>query len=370
MGVVGFEAVAGAKVIQFWVPDAPIWLTGLLLMVAMTATNLFSVKGYGEFEYWFAMIKVAAIVVFLAGGAAYVFGLLGGGTHFSNLTEHGGFFPNGTSAVIGGVVTVVFSMVGAEIATIAAAESKDPERAISRAVNSVVLRIMIFYVGSVFLLTCILPWNSEDLAASPYVSALKVLGIPGTDHLMNAVVLTAVLSCLNSGMYTASRMLFVLAKNREAPAFMTDVAKNGAPAKAIIFSSIVGFICVMCGYWWPDDVFIYILNSSGAVIIFAYLLIAVSQFVLRRRADPATLKVKMWGFPYLTFVAIAGMIGILFQMLVTDSDTRSQLLLSLASLAVILICYAIMRRVRHEPIMHDVSRDDAHILNGPDDFYP
>ena len=137
---------------------------------------------------------------------------------FSNLWSHGGFFPFGVMAVTVGVVTVIFSMVGAEIATIAAAESSDPERAVSKAANSVILRIAVFFVGSTFLLATILPWNDEEAAASPFVAAFTEMGIPYADHIMNAVVLTAVLSCLNSGMYTASRMLFVLAARREAPA--------------------------------------------------------------------------------------------------------------------------------------------------------
>ncbi len=222
--VVGFEAVAGAKVITYWF-HAPLWLLSLMLMLLMTATNLFSVSSYGEFEFWFAGIKVATIVVFLLLGTMYALGLW---PHrhpdFSNLHSHGGFFPNGAHGVFGAVVVVIFSMVGAEVATIAAAETPDPQRAVQRATNAVAARIAIFYVGSVFLLTVILPWNSVQAGSSPFVAALKQMGIPGADHVMNAVVLTAVLSCLNSGLYSASRVLFVLAGQREAPARMLKVS--------------------------------------------------------------------------------------------------------------------------------------------------
>ena len=200
--VVGFEAIAGAKIIQYWV-DVPLWVSALIFMVLMTVTNLFSVKSYGEFEFWFAGIKVAAILAFIAIGACFVFGLWPGKSmDFSNLTDHGGFMPMGAGVITVGIVTVIFSMVGAEIATIAAAESSDPERAVAKAANSVILRILLFYVGSVFLLVTILPWNDEGLAGSPFVAAFTEMGIPYADHIMNAVVLTAVLSCLNSGMYT------------------------------------------------------------------------------------------------------------------------------------------------------------------------
>ena len=341
--VVGFEAVAGAKVVQFWLPDVPLWLVALALMTLMTGTNLFSVGSYGEFEYWFAGIKVAAIVVFLLLGGLYVFGVISGdGTHFSNLTAHGGFLPNGLGAIFSSVVVVVFSMVGAEIATVAAAESHDPEKAIARATNSVVLRVGTFYVGSVFLLACMIPWNSDELAASPYVTAFDIIGIPGAEHVMNAVVLTAVLSCLNSGLYTASRMLFVLAAREEAPVSLLTVNGKGVPVRAILFSSVIGFLCVIAAYVAPKTVFAFLLNSSGAIILFVYLLICVSQLVLRRRTPDDQLTVKMWGFPVLTLLTIAGIVAILVQMGL-DSGTRSQLLLSLLAWGIILAAYVLNR---------------------------
>ncbi len=268
--VVGFEAVAGAKVITYWF-HAPLWLLSLMLMLLMTATNLFSVASFGEFEFWFAGIKVATIVVFLLLGAMYALGLW---PHrhadFSNLHSHGGFFPNGAHGVFGAVVVVIFSMVGAEVATIAAAETPDPQRAVQRATNAVAARIAIFFVGSVFLLTVILPWNSVQPGSSPYVAALKQMGIPGADHVMNAVVLTAVLSCLNSGLYSASRVLFVLAGLREAPAQMLKVSGRGVPYLAIVCSSVVGFLCVIMAGVAPGTVFLFLLNSSGAIVLFVY----------------------------------------------------------------------------------------------------
>lgn len=349
--VVGFEAVAGAKVIQYWAPSLPLWVVSLVLMALMTATNLFSVKSYGEFEYWFAGIKVAAIVVFLVLGSLYVLGITSGdGMHFSNLTAHGGLFPNGVNAIFIAIVTVIFSMVGAEIATIAAAESDDPAKAITRATNSVILRVSTFFVGSLFLLACILPWNDKAQAASPYVSAFKTMGIPYADMIMNAVVLTAVLSCLNSGLYTASRMLFVLANRHEAPQALVKVSANGVPRRAILFSSLIGFLCVIAAWVSEDGVFQFLLNSSGAIILFVYVLIGVSQFVLRRRANDADLPIKMWGFPVLTIAAIVAMLAILAQMAFTP-DTASQFYLSVLAWAVFLVAFVIMRKVRgpHTP---------------------
>ncbi len=337
--VVGFEAIAGAKIIQYWI-DIPLWLSALVLMVLMTATNLFSVSSFGEFEFWFAGIKVAAIIAFIALGSLYVVGLWPHKSmDFSNLWTHGGFFPLGVTAISVGVVTVIFSMVGAEIATIAAAESSDPERAVAKAANSVILRIAIFFVGSAFLLVTILPWNDEHVSASPFVAAFTEMGIPYADHIMNAVVLTAVLSCLNSGMYTASRMLFVLAARREAPAQLVNVTRRGVPTAAILTSSIIGFLCVIAAAVSPKTIFAFLLNSSGAVILFVYLLIAISQIMLRRRTPDSELKVKMWLFPWLSGITAIAILAILVQMYVQGGDNRNALTLSLLSWAVVIVLY-------------------------------
>ncbi|WP_347353840.1 amino acid permease [Intrasporangium sp.] len=353
--VVGFEAVAGAKVLQYWI-DQPLWLMSLVLMVLMTATNIYSVKSFGEFEYWFAGIKVATILIFLTLGSLFVLGLLPGASlDLSNLTAHGGFFPNGKTILLAGMVTAIFSMVGAEIATIAGAESDDPERAVTKATRSVVWRILIFFVGSVFLLAVILPWNSTEVGASPYVSAFARIGIPHAADIMNAVVLTSVLSCLNSGLYTASRMLFVLAGRREAPAAVLRVNKRGVPTWALLMSTVVGFLCVIAAFVAPDTVFSFLLNSSGAVILFTYILIATSQLVLRRRADREgrELRFKMWLFPWLTIAAIVAMVAILVSMAVKE-DTRSQITLGLASWAALLIVFRLIKGHREKVVSPEV----------------
>jgi GABA permease len=343
--VVGFEAVAGAGLLQKWLPDVPLWAASLGLLLLMTATNLYSVRSFGEFEYWFAGIKVATIVVFLLLGTAYVLGLWPGhAMDFSNLTPEAGFLPNGVGAIFSGIVVVVFSMVGAEIATIAAAEAKDPERAVVKATRSVVVRILIFYIGSVFLLAVILPWDSLAPKASPFVVAFERMGISWAADLMNAVVLTAVLSCLNSGLYTASRMLFVLAGRREAPGGLTRTTKGGVPARAILASTLIGYLSVVAAYVSPDTVFLFLLNSSGAVILFVYLMIAVSQLVLRPRTPPQRLRVKMWLYPVLTLLTIAGMAAVLVAMWF-QPDTRSQILLSLASAAAVVTAWGLRRAV-------------------------
>jgi GABA permease len=338
--VVGFEAIAGAKIIQYWV-DIPLWLCALILMVLMTTTNLLSVSSFGEFEFWFAGVKVAAIIVFIGAGSLYVLGLWPDkSADFSNLWTHGGFLPKGFGAITVGIVTVIFSMVGPEIATIAAAESADPQTAVTKAANSVIVRIAVFFVSSVFLLVTIMPWNDKSVAASPFVAAFTKMGVPYASDVMNAVVLTAVLSCLNSGMYTASRMLFVLAARRDAPPQVVRVTRRGVPATALLVSSVVGFLCVIAAAVSPNTVFAFLLNSSGAIVLFVYLLIAVSQIVLRYRTPDSELRVKMWLFPVLSFLTTAGIVAVLVQMYFQKS-VRSQLLLSLLSWAVVVVVYAV-----------------------------
>jgi GABA permease len=340
--VVGFEAIAGGAVLSYWI-NAPLWLLSGVLMVAMTATNLFSVAAFGEFEFWFAGVKVAAIVAFLTLGSLFVFGFWRRhGLDFSNLTAHGGFFPNGVGTVFGAISVVIGAMVGAEVATIAAAETANPERAVARATKSVVVRIVIFYLGSVFLLAVIVPWNAERPGVSPYVAALSEMGIPAAGHIMNAVVLTAVLSCLNSGLYTASRMLFVLAARGEAPMDLVKVGRRGVPYLAILASSIVGFLCVIAAWVAPGAVFTFLLKSSGSLVLSVYLLIAISQIVLRRRTPPARLRVKMWLFPGLSILTAAALVGVLVLM-AFDPNARMELWLGLLSWAVVLALYFVPR---------------------------
>jgi GABA permease len=340
--VVGFEAIAGGAVLSYWI-NAPLWLLSLVLLVAMTATNLFSVASFGEFEFWFAGIKVAAIVAFLVLGSLFVLGFWPRRSlDFSNLTAHGGFFPHGVGTVFGAISVVIGAMVGAEVATIAAAETANPERAVARATKSVVVRIVIFYLGSVFLLTVIVPWNAERPGVSPYVAALGAMGIPAAGHIMNAVVLTAVLSCLNSGLYTASRMLFVLAARGEAPIELVKVGRRGVPYAAILVSSIVGFVCVLMAWVAPGAVFTFLLKSSGSLVLSIYLLIALSQIVLRRRTPPARLRVKMWFFPGLSILTAVALVGVLVLM-AFDRGARMELWLGLLSWAVVLTLYFVPR---------------------------
>jgi GABA permease len=343
--VLAVEAVAGAEILQRWI-DVPIWASSLVLMILLTLTNLVSVKAYGEFEFWFASIKVAAIIAFICLALAYIFGLTGGDGGVSQLTAEGGFAPEGFGMVLTGVVIVIFAFVGAEIATIAAAESDEPRRAVTKATNSVIGRVLVFYVLSVFLIVAIQPWNSTKLGESPFVAVLETIGISGAADVMNAVVLTAVLSCLNSGLYVASRMMFTLAHRGDAPKWTVQLNSRGVPARAILLATSVGYVSVIAAAIWPESVFLWLVNSSGAVALFVYLMIAISELRMRaqlEREDPERLQVRMWGYPWLTYLVIVAIVVVIGSMAFVD-DVRSQLWWSLGSLVVVLGAYALRSR--------------------------
>ncbi|MFM0278839.1 amino acid permease [Paraburkholderia sediminicola] len=349
--VVAVEAVAGAKLVQFWLPDTPAWAISLVLLVVLTATNLISVGSYGEFEFWFASIKVAAIVVFLFLGGLYVLGLWPASMHTTSvmptLLSHGGLMPKGIGPVLSGAVAATGFYFGAEIVTIAAAEAHEPVKAVAKATNSVITRVLIFYVGSIMLVVALVPWNSPGMA-TPYVSALSAMGIPAAANVMNAIVLTAVLSALNSGLYAASRMIFALTRHGDAPAGLAKVNRRGVPVRAILVGTLFGYVSVVMSYVSPDTVFAFLVNSYGTVAIFVYVLIAVSQLKLRARLEreaPEKLRVRMWCYPYLTCFAIVGMVGILVAMAFIP-DQRTPLWLGVASLGVLLVAYAWRARQR------------------------
>src|SRR6202166_415365 len=349
--VVAMEAVAGAGLVRFWLPNEPAWLISLGVMLSLTLTNLISVRSFGEFEFWFASIKVAAIAVFLMLAGLFVLGLWPGvGPSVANLTAHGGFAPNGILPIFTGAVAATGFYFGAEIVTIAAAEAAEPAKAVAKATNSVITRVLLFYVGSILLVVCLVPWNSAGIA-TPYVSALVAMGIPAAAQIMNAVVLTAVLSALNSGLYASSRMLFALTRRGDAPQGLAKVSRNGVPSRAILLGTVFGYAAVVMSYVSPDTVFAFLVNSYGTVAIFVYVLIAVSQLRLRarlEREDPVRLRIRMWAYPYLTYVAIFGMLAIVLAMAFIP-EQRIPLIFGVMSLGIALLGFSVRLRYGKGP---------------------
>ncbi|MGW5254042.1 amino acid permease [Streptomyces sp. NPDC004012] len=353
--VLAVEATAGAKILQSWIPAVPQWGWALIVMMVLTATNLVSVGSYGEFEFWFAGIKVVAIGAFIVVGALAIFGVLPGvhsdKASFGNLTSHGGFLPHGPGAILTGVLLVVFSFMGSEIATLAAGESEDPQRAVTKSTNSIIWRIGVFYLGSILVVVSLLPWNDPSIKdKGSYVAALDSLGIAHAGEILNFIVLTSVLSCLNSGLYTASRMAFSLGQRGDAPKAFARTTRRGVPMAAIVVSVLFGFLAVFFNYKFPDSVFLFLVNSSGAVALFVWLVICFSQLRMRKiiqREAPEKLVVKMWLYPYLTWAAAALIVFVLGYMLTdTEHDGRETVLLSLLVAAVVLVVAVVKEKLR------------------------
>ncbi|ATZ26684.1 amino acid permease [Streptomyces lavendulae] len=360
--VLAVEATAGAKILEGWVPAVPQWGWALIVMAVLTVTNLGSVASYGEFEFWFAGIKVVAIGAFVIVGMLAVFGVLPGsdnpGAGFAHLTDTGGFMPNGWGSVLTGVLMVVFSFMGSEIVTLAAGESEDPRRAVTKATNSVIWRIGVFYLGSIFIVLTLLPWNDKSIVdKGSYVAALDSIGIAHAGQIMNVIVLTAVLSCLNSGLYTASRMAFSLGERGDAPKAFAKVSKRGVPVTAILGSVVFGFAAVYFNYTSPDTVFSFLLNSSGAIALFVWLVICLTQLRMRgilMREAPEKVTVKMWLFPYLTW-ATAAMITFVLGYMVYDKDNRETVLLSLLVAAVVVVIGVLRTALRRKDAVEAVA---------------
>ncbi|MFF0395580.1 amino acid permease [Streptomyces sp. NPDC005248] len=343
--VLAVEATAAAQIAHGWAPGVDQWAWVLAFMVVFTVTNLTAVKNFGEFEFWFAALKVAAIVSFLVLGLLAAFGLLPDTdpVGLTDLTGQGGFLPNGWGGVVSGVLTVVFAFGGLEVVTIAAAETDDPARAVGRAVRSAVVRILFFYVGSMLVIVTVLPWTAQRAGLSPYVKVLDAIGVPSAGQIMNIVVFVALLSALNANLYGASRMVFSLAERGEGPRGLLKVSGSGGgggvPRRAVLASVAFGFVSVLLNLKWPDSVFLYLLNSVGAVLLFVWALIAASQLRLRRRLEreaPEALTLRMWCFPWLTWVTLAALVAVLVLML-TDDVARPQVLWSAGATGLVLL---------------------------------
>ena len=337
---IAFEALAAGNMITAWT-GLPVWVIATMLIGAVMAINLSSVRTYGEFEFWFATLKVVTIIGFILLGAAWVFGFgPGAGGVVHSVAAHGGLFPMGPGAVFAAVPVVIFSMMGSEVATIAAVETADPSANVVRAGRTVSLRILFFYVGSITVILSILPWTSVVTGHSPFTQAMAAIRIPGAAGFMAVVVFTAVTSCLNSSVYVTSRMLFEMAARGDAPARLGMVSARKVPDLAIVVSCIAGFLVVLSSILSPGGIYLFLLQSSGATILAIYMVIALAQIRLRRAMDAAgeVTAVRVWLFPWLSYLCVGGILAVLAMMLWMP-DQRLQVELSLAVSAVSVAAY-------------------------------
>ncbi|MBB4889687.1 amino acid permease [Streptomyces netropsis] len=325
---VAVEAIGAAHIMQGWFPGTPSWMWVLIFMALFCGTNLGAVANFGEFEFWFAALKIGAIVLFLGLATLAILGLLPGSDSpgSAHLLHDGGFLPNGADGLLAGLLASVVAYGGLETVTIAAAESQDPVRGVAKAVRTTMWRIGIVYVGSMLVIVTLIPWNDKAVTEQgPYAAVLDRLGVPAGGEIMNVVILIALLSAMNANIYGSSRMAYSLVARGQGPKALGKVS-GGVPRRAVLASSAFGFFAVLLSLWWPTTVFAWLLNMVGGVVLVVWGFIAASQLLLRRRLEreaPEKLVVRMWGFPYLTWVTLAGVAGVLVLMAL-DADTRVQ----------------------------------------------
>ena len=308
------ELSAVSIYLGYWFPDLPKWVGVLVCLVIITAINLVTVSAYGEIEFWMAFIKISAIIGMILLGSYYIFTDLNPfPMNFHHLWDHGGFFPNGSEGFIMSLAPVLFSFGGIELIGITAGEAENPDKTIPRAINQVIYRILIFYVGTMIVLMTLWPWNLVGKEASPFVQIFSKAGFPAAANILNFVVLTAAVSVYNSAIYSNSRMLFGLAKSGNAPKFFEKLSARGVPVNGILISSGITLLAAVLNYLLPDEVFMYMMAIVTGAVVISWGLIVLTHLKFRRHCarNNITPKFKSLFYPFAEYLCLAFLAGIL-----------------------------------------------------------
>lgn len=325
------EITAVGVYMQMWYPNTPGWIWALAALVIMTMVNLITVKAYGEFEFWFALIKIIAILAMIFVGLGVIlFGIGNGGVAIgiSNLWSHGGFAPNGIKGILMSLQMVMFAYLGVEMIGVTAGEAKNPKTVIPRAIDTVFWRILLFYVGALFVIMSIYPWSEIGNNGSPFVLMFEKIGIGPAAGIINFVVLTAALSSCNSGIFSTGRMLFNLAEQRQASASFKKISWTGVPSRAIIFSAILLLVGVILNYLVPEKVFIWVTSISTFGAVWTWGIILLSQLKFRQtlsKGEVSRLTYKALFYPLGSYVALAFLVLVL-GLMAYFPDTRIALI--------------------------------------------
>lgn len=334
----------------FWFPDVDRWVWILAVVLFITAANLVSVKVFGELEFWFALIKIVAIVAMIVGGITIILFGLGNQSEnaagLQNLVDHGGFMPNGVWGILLSLTIVIFSFGGTEVIGITAGEAQNPKKVLPRAVNSVPVRILLFYVLALAVIMSIQPWNTIDGAASPFVSIFQNLGFEGAAHVLNIVVITAALSAINADFFAAGRMLHGLAEQGQAPRSFLKATKAGVPFMTVIAMTGSLFIGVFLNIWFHDQIFFLIAALATFAVVVVWLMTLISHARMKReiRNDgllPSEFPVPLW--PITNYFAM-GMIGLVIILIGVVPATRPALIVGAIWIVVLILCYALFVR--------------------------
>jgi amino acid transporter, AAT family len=341
---VGTEVTAIAVYMKYWFPAVPGWYWIVGFSAALIGINLVSVKVFGAVEYVFSMLKIAAIVAFIALGAVVVFGApAGSGIGFANYTAHGGFFPKGVWGMWVAVIVSIFSYLSIEMIAVAAGEARDPHKAITRAFRATMARLVFFYLLTLALMLAIVPWTAAGSDESPFVKVMAATHVPGAAGVINFVILVAALSAMNSQLYITTRMMFSLSRAGYAPKALGRLTGHGVPAAALGLSAIGIALATVLNVLYPDTSFVMMMSVSMFGAMFTWLMIFVTHLFFRRHHRGQALAFRMWGFPVTSLLGAA----LMFAALVTTYFTREfrmTLFCGVPFMIVLSIVYAVWYR--------------------------
>jgi AAT family amino acid transporter len=337
------EIIAVGAYMHYWFPHLPAWVPGIIAMLILGTANLVSVKSFGEFEFWFAMIKIVTIILMIIAGLGLIFFGFGNGGDaigLSNLWAHGGFFAGGWSGFFFALSLVIAAYQGVELIGITAGEAKDPKKTLRNAIQSIIWRILIFYIGAIFVIVTVYPWNELDSLGSPFVSTFAKVGVTAAAGIINFVVITAAMSGCNSGIFSAGRMLYTLGVNGQAPKFFTKISRNGVPIYSTLAVMIGLVIGVVLNYIAPPNVFVYVYSASVLPGMIPWFIILISQIRFRKAkgAEMDSHPFKMPFAPVTNYVTIAFLLMVLVGMWFND-ETRISLIVGIIFLALVVVSF-------------------------------
>ncbi|KPD02620.1 amino acid permease [Moellerella wisconsensis] len=324
------ELTAAGMYMKYWWPDLPTWISAAIFFVAVNGINLINVRLYGETEFWFAIIKVVAIIAMIIFGSYLLISGNGGPqASVANLWQHGGFFPNGISGLVMALAVIMFSFGGLELVGITAAEAEDPQTSIPKATNQVVYRILIFYIGSLAVLLSLYPWINVVSGESPFVLIFHDLGDKLVSNALNAVILIAALSVYNSCVYSTSRMLYGLAQQRNAPHFLTRVTRSGVPLMALSVSALATSLGIVVNYMMGGKALELLMSLVVTTLVINWIMICVSNLKFRaaKNKQGVTTRFRALWYPFGNYLCLAFLAFILIIILMTDSIRISVILM-------------------------------------------
>ncbi|MEC2184417.1 amino acid permease [Bacillus spizizenii] len=336
---------------QYWLPGVPQWVPGLIALIILLIMNLATVKLFGELEFWFALIKVIAILALIVIGLVMIFkgfSTSTGVSSFTNLWSHGGMFPNGMHGFILSFQMVVFAFVGIELVGLTAGETENPEKVIPKAINNIPVRVLLFYIGALLVIMSIYPWNVINPSESPFVQVFVAVGIVGAASIINFVVLTSAASACNSAVFSTSRMVYSLAKDHNAPESMAKLTPRKVPRNALFFSAIVILIGVTLNYIMPEGVFTLITSISTVCFIYIWGITVICHIKYRKtRPELAkTNKFKLPLYPFTNYLILAFLAFILV-VLALAQDTRVSLFVTPVWFILLIVIYKV-RKAKHQ----------------------